>query len=1439
MKRGFFRLIAALLVFCLLADPVTVSAFSGPVATTFQNNPIVTFQEQALISRLIGAFTSSENSHNAAWLRHSAAAAGIVTGTRLLFMTHAGSTIEDILTRTLSGILITAGMRLLLPGRAIAFAPGRTARELFLWARSKDDRKESPKLRRGSHLDSLAETNKQKTKDTHRENASLISFLSKETKAFNLLQADWQLGNLRSFVDQALKKFKLPKIAMTIIVRQIGSWFKTGQLKHLGQLNRIPVIKRIPGAAAALEQALYGRIPPEKIKHTKRKIYNLPPPRTQAETATSKVGSLEHEWSELRGIAKPDEAVLARVQTLRHAVENLPSETSDSPVRRAAIQLLNDIRSVTDRWAGKTQDIPIFTETDSTPLSTRIVGDRPRNFLERAKASLAEGNMTDALQYAATALALALEPGSENSASDVVQQARELIKKSSQVLGPDTPAMIPERTNAKALIRKLVELADAQRALNDKPEDEDRSEKVRILKDQVEHIMRFDVPKDQVEEFVRPVAVLAFLLFDRLSGYYLADELTNEVLFRLLKVPGSEWQGMRRRFIDAHRIGVLDTQKALGVYTGTPEALLDVINCTTLIADYSKDAEEHISEIYEELSQEVVSMLANLITSYGSHWRYYKAEIIKQILEDIVPVFGARDWNAFQNGSIPAMLPPDDVRAKYNVLIENAKVFVQEIPDHEKTPHLLLEQVPDRFKWAMEVIPEAFRPDKTPGVVLPPGYADLLGLAVVFVDDAVDMANLKDAELFVALKEIAEEMQELLNQIDPPSPTSMPAMIPGRPGAKAFVYKLIELADAHRKLAKNPDDEKLIKIVRGLRAQARLILRWNIPVDQVQEFIRPVAELALSLFDLLAAYPVQKSLANLILSRLIEAPDSEWHSKKENFLNAHEKAGVLKVSKVLGVYRGDESELKEDLTATSLVGELSQAAIDDISGIFKEISEQVVLIVERKIALYGKDWRVHRLDILQDVLVDIVPVFGAIDLNAFLNGVFPAMLPEAQRSRPAWNAEELDLARQEAQSRTADAVTYIRWHRRPITEQIMQWGEKILGGERIAQWIEQYPDASRGSPYFMTHPPFWRPLWWVFVAGSFMLAGRYIQPGSTRSPAAFQQIVHAVETAEKRGVHAVISLAGEQVNTEEEADQVLCDYIDFAQYAQTYWGDSQLSRHVAIKLSSLQPHFNGENPQHIRAVIQRMALIAESFRQAGLYLEIDGEFSENRTAQREITHAIQDAMAGWDGIGLAVHAYFDDVHDIIQAEIVRARLMGHRTGIRLVKGAYYDRERSENANVWRTHDEVDHAYRMATLQLLRATDAVYPIIASMNPREQSWAQVVAEREGLRPAQWAQHMLYGMQPDYLNYLIDQKANVWTYMVIGEKANAMKYFARRTTEITGENAISRRVYDHSVPIDKIAAFMLRLLPLAVLVMLWPAHLIHSPSRKAESFQTLRSA
>ncbi len=116
---------------------------------------------------------------------------------------------------------------------------------------------------------------------------------------------------------------------------------------------------------------------------------------------------------------------------------------------------------------------------------------------------------------------------------------------------------------------------------------------------------------------------------------------------------------------------------------------------------------------------------------------------------------------------------------------------------------------------------------------------------------------------------------------------------------------------------------------------------------------------------------------------------------------------------------------------------------------------------------------------------------------------------------------------------------------------------------------------------------------------------------------------------------------------------------------------------VSVKLSALHPRYEyGRQGQVLAELGPRLESLALTARQAGIAMTVDAEEADRLELSLRLIDRLLDApaLAGWDGLGLAVQAYSKRAPDVIRYLQQRADAAGRVLNLRLVKGAYWDSE---------------------------------------------------------------------------------------------------------------------------------------------------------------------
>lgn len=434
---------------------------------------------------------------------------------------------------------------------------------------------------------------------------------------------------------------------------------------------------------------------------------------------------------------------------------------------------------------------------------------------------------------------------------------------------------------------------------------------------------------------------------------------------------------------------------------------------------------------------------------------------------------------------------------------------------------------------------------------------------------------------------------------------------------------------------------------------------------------------------------------------------------------------------------------------------------------------------------------------------------------------------------------------QKASQGAYEDIYFNRYRRKPVFQHLMEIGDAWFGND-MSKWIELYPAASLyGKPRDRAHQALRQQIgkdvsraisrWWgitshdgksridtlvagygfigwVFFSIGLQYLGRhFILRGSGKNP---EPINHAVLSTEQDGYLATICLAGEYAKTDEEALAGMGQMITTLNYIREHHQEGK-DRHMALKLSSLVAGFNPKNPRHLDLATERAEHVVRAAIAAHVEIEIDGESFSERAAQitiyQELILRLQKPGAPVR-LGIAVQSYYKDSFLIVDRLLAHAEANDYPIAVRLVKGAYHEQEKKEapspeQSRVYLDQQDTDRNYQRLVWKLMHAAKdsggRVYPMIASMNHREQAWVFAVAQSLEVPNEWWESQMLYGMQPWLLKIMRARGQRVRLYLLFGDDViTGAKYFDRRRVEITGEYAISRTVYDWSVPFIRLA-------------------------------------
>jgi RHH-type proline utilization regulon transcriptional repressor/proline dehydrogenase/delta 1-pyrroline-5-carboxylate dehydrogenase len=250
---------------------------------------------------------------------------------------------------------------------------------------------------------------------------------------------------------------------------------------------------------------------------------------------------------------------------------------------------------------------------------------------------------------------------------------------------------------------------------------------------------------------------------------------------------------------------------------------------------------------------------------------------------------------------------------------------------------------------------------------------------------------------------------------------------------------------------------------------------------------------------------------------------------------------------------------------------------------------------------------------------------------------------------------------------------------------------------------------------------------------------------------------------------------------------------------------------VSVKLSALHPRYEyGRQGQVLAELGPRLESLALTARQAGIAMTVDAEEADRLELSLRLVDRLLDApaLAGWEGLGLAVQAYSKRAPDVIRYLQRRADAAGRVVNLRLVKGAYWDSEvkRAQERGlpgypVYTRKANTDVAYLACARILLEGTRRVYPQFATHNAH--TAASIIHLAKG-RGREFEFQRLHGMGEELYAELTDPAGRALpcrVYAPVGSHEELLPYLVRRLLENGANTSFVNRIVDESLPVEDV--------------------------------------
>jgi RHH-type proline utilization regulon transcriptional repressor/proline dehydrogenase/delta 1-pyrroline-5-carboxylate dehydrogenase len=248
---------------------------------------------------------------------------------------------------------------------------------------------------------------------------------------------------------------------------------------------------------------------------------------------------------------------------------------------------------------------------------------------------------------------------------------------------------------------------------------------------------------------------------------------------------------------------------------------------------------------------------------------------------------------------------------------------------------------------------------------------------------------------------------------------------------------------------------------------------------------------------------------------------------------------------------------------------------------------------------------------------------------------------------------------------------------------------------------------------------------------------------------------------------------------------------------------------ISIKLSALHPRYEAISRERVlREIVPRVTELARMAEDRDLQFTVDAEEADRLELSLDIVSAVlrDDALAGWDGFGLAVQAYQKRAPAVIDRIENVAVALRRRLTVRLVKGAYWDTEVKHAQErgladypVFTRKAMTDLCYVACAKRLVASRDRIFPQFATHNAL--TVASVIEDAGGVEGFEFQR--LYGMGDALYGALLAElpQAACRIYAPVGGHRDLLAYLVRRLLENGANSSFVSVAADTNVPIEEI--------------------------------------
>ncbi|MFT3986431.1 proline dehydrogenase family protein [Aestuariivirga sp.] len=233
------------------------------------------------------------------------------------------------------------------------------------------------------------------------------------------------------------------------------------------------------------------------------------------------------------------------------------------------------------------------------------------------------------------------------------------------------------------------------------------------------------------------------------------------------------------------------------------------------------------------------------------------------------------------------------------------------------------------------------------------------------------------------------------------------------------------------------------------------------------------------------------------------------------------------------------------------------------------------------------------------------------------------------------------------------------------------------------------------------------------------------------------EALSVAKAQEAEGYRFSYDMLGEAAFTMEDAKRYFASYRNALETlgAKTKGDDIFARASISVKLSALHPRYEEKEEARVMAeLLPKVAELCALAKKLNVGLTIDAEEVNRLDLSFELLGQLahDPALAGWNGLGLAVQAYSKRAKPALEWLAQLAQQSGRKFPVRLVKGAYWDTEikRSQEAGfpaypLFTRKVSTDVSYLACAKYLLSRRDVFYPQFATHNAHTLAAISVMA------------------------------------------------------------------------------------------------------------------